>query len=583
MNLTDQQAEAVACAQSLLLTACPGSGKTRTLVEKLVTEINALRDGTRRICCITYTNTAVQEIEERAALALQPGDRRYFFVSTIHAFCLAEIVRPFAWKLLTDRPALRVLTRDNPDFEFIAVYAAANVRYFQLSASDFDAFELIGFDINGNVVGLAANNDAVKKAAPFFVSRCAELGYIDFGSIIYSAYCLLRDNPQIANSLCSRYSWFLVDEFQDTSELQIEILKLLYPSGRSRFFLVGDLAQSIYGFAGARPELVVPFGEYIGARSDLSLSENFRSSREIVTQAERLFTRTPAMTAAGPDKDFGFVPVACTGKTAFQAITEDFLPVLQGMNIELGEATILGKDWASLIAITRQLREFGTPVVGPGARPYKRSRLFASLAEQLCGAVVDPQPETAHQLEIALFHAVQDVTGVHDTSVFGYAGRLAIIRMLRRAKALAEGIGASAWLDAMSSATGRILQEAGYIDQTQAGLFYASAQEMKADMARQNVDIANLTVDDLGLFASPRKALRLSTIHYAKGREYKGVAIIGLRRGNLPHYRADTPAAIDGEKRLFYVAITRARQVLMYISEPDRWGNPPSSFSAQAE
>jgi DNA helicase II / ATP-dependent DNA helicase PcrA len=69
--------------------------------------------------------------------------------------------------------------------------------------------------------------------------------------------------------------------------------------------------------------------------------------------------------------------------------------------------------------------------------------------------------------------------------------------------------------------------------------------------------------------------LRLSTIHYAKGREYKAVALIGLRKGAFPYYKADD---VEAEKRLFYVAITRARQLLMYVAEADRWGNPPSPF-----
>jgi DNA helicase II / ATP-dependent DNA helicase PcrA len=130
----------------------------------------------------------------------------------------------------------------------------------------------------------------------------------------------------------------------------------------------------------------------------------------------------------------------------------------------------------------------------------------------------------------------------------------------------------------MSRATGEILYSEEYVDRQQSGLFYASVQEMKADMKRQQVDIDNLTIDDLGLFASPRRALRLSTIHYAKGREYDAVAIVGLRRNYFPHIRAKTQEAIEAEKRLFYVGMTRARQILMYIAEHDSWGNPPSPF-----
>lgn len=574
-GLTDQQRAAVNYPDNLVLTACPGSGKTRTLISKLVAEIEGVRGSPRSIACITYTNTAVQEIEQRAADQLQPGDDRHFTVSTIHAFCLNEVLRPYGWLLPGFRGGRKILTRENPDFEEIAKYAASQVNYFQLSQADYEAFESLALDPHGQIIGLAARNAAVCRAAPFYWQRCAELGYLDFGTIIYGSYQVLRDHPRIALTLCAKYAWFLVDEFQDTTELQIEILKLLYAAERSRFFAVGDLAQSIYAFTGAKPELVGPFGQHIGARMDLSLSENFRSSQKIVDHSERLFPRNPAMTAEGPEQACPIEPTLVRGLTAFQAITEHFLPALEENSIPLGDATILAKDWASLIRLARQLREFGTPVVGPGARPYRRSRLFAALAEQLCGAIVDPHAETTRQLGKALFHAVQDATGAARLDVFSPNGRVVLIRLLKEAKRLAENPGALTWLDNMAVATGEILMRADFVDKTQAGMFYASVQEMKADMLRQNVDTANLSIEDLGLFASPTRALRLSTIHYAKGREYGAVALIGLRKGTFPHFRSDD---VEAEKRLFYVGVTRARRLLMYVAERDNWGNPPSPF-----
>jgi DNA helicase-2/ATP-dependent DNA helicase PcrA len=131
------------------------------------------------------------------------------------------------------------------------------------------------------------------------------------------------------------------------------------------------------------------------------------------------------------------------------------------------------------------------------------------------------------------------------------------------------------WLDAMSIATGEILVAGELVDRVQAGLFYASVQEMKADMERQRIDIANLTIEDIGLFANPRHALRLATIHYAKGREYGAVALVNLREGALPHVHSRD---IEADKRLFYVGVTRAERVLFYIYERNRWGNPPSRF-----
>ena len=574
--LTGEQREAVDWAGNLLLTACPGSGKTRTLIAKLVAEIEDVRGTPKSICCITYTNTAVQEIEQRATEQLQAGDDRHIHVSTIHSFCLHSILRPFAWLRPELGGARKVITRDNPDFEPICRHAAAQVNLLNLQQSDLEAFEGLGVDANGNVIGLASNNEAVCRAAPHFWNRCAQLGYIDFGQIVYGSYLLLREYPQIARSLCARHPWILVDEFQDTTELQVEILKLLHATARSRFFAVGDLSQSIYGFTGARPELVMPFGSHISARMDLSLSVNFRSSQLIVNHGERLLPRVPPMTAAGPNRDCQLEPVLITGSTAFEAVTEHFLPRIEASRIPLGESAILAKDWYSLIALARELREFGTPIVGPGARPYKRSRLFAQLAEQLCGAIVEPSPDTTRQLERALFHTVQDASGETHLDLFGFAGRRVLVRLQHEAIRLAEaGHGAVGWLDAMSQATADILLQAGYIDRLQSGLFYASVQEMKGDMIRQGVDLANLSIEHLGLFASPTRALRLSTIHAAKGREYAAICIIGMRTGSFPHYKTTD---LLSEKRQFYVAITRAERFLMYVAERDRWNNPPSPF-----
>jgi len=574
--LTEEQQEAVDWPENLLLTACPGSGKTRTLIAKLVAQIEGVRDTPKSICCITYTNTAVQEIEQRATEQLQAGDVRYIHVSTIHSFCLHSILRPFAWLRPELGGARKVLTRDNPDFEAICEHAAAQVNLFALKQSDFEAFENLSVDASGRIIGLAFKNDPVCRAAPHFWNRCSQLGYIDFGKIVHGAYLLLRDYPHISRSLCARHPWFLIDEFQDTTELQVEILKLLHASARSRFFAVGDLFQSIYGFTGARPELVAPFGVHIGARTDLSLSLNFRSSQRIVNHGERLFPRLPPMTAAGTTRDNPIEPILIRGGTVFEAITERFLPTLDAQHIPLGDAAILAKDWYSLIVLARLLRDFGTPIVGPGARPYKRSRLFAQLAEQLCGAIVEPSPDTTRQLERALFHTVQDASGQSRMELFGFSGRQILVRLQREAVRLANiGHGALGWLDAMSQAVGDILHRADYLDRQQAGLFYASVQEMKADMARQNIDLLNLSIEHLGLFASPTRALRLSTIHSAKGREYAAVAVIGLRTGSFPHiYAMD----MEAEKRQFYVAITRAEKFLMYVAERDRWNNPPSPF-----
>lgn len=577
MRLTPQQRVAFEHRGNLLLTACPGSGKTHTIVARLVAEVEGLRGTSFGVACITYTNAAVSEIDARVGAHLMPDDHLHYVICTIHAFCLHQILRPFASRVRGFSGSMKVLTPDREEFTAIADEAAEKVGRHGLNFDDYQKFSNIGVDADGNYVGSALDDAMIMAAAPHFMQAASSRGYIDFAHILYLSHCLLRDDPEVARSVATRFKTFLVDEFQDTTEIQVEILRLLHAQSRSTFFLVGDPSQSIFGFAGARPELIQPFAKAIDARTDLSLSWNFRSSGKIVEHAERLFPRLPPMTSQGESK-------ACTEPVAysavednFDAITDDFLPALVRMGLPLGRSAILAKSWLELYPLARRLREFGVKVVGPGARPYKRSRLFAGLAEQLGAAVTDGHRYNVRQLERVMFNAVQDITGMSRWDLFGYAGRKTMVELMRLARDLAMRLDGVAWLAAMAEEVQAVLVRDEWISKGSRHDFNASASDMVADMRHNGIDVDNLTIDDLGMFASPDKALRLMTIHESKGREFAAVAMIGVREGWMPHYRARTQDAIEAEKRQFYVGVTRAEQFLLYVYQHDR-RNPPSRF-----
>lgn len=550
MKLTEEQQTAVDEPGNVLLQACPGSGKTRTIVARLVREVEQIRDTPFRVACITYTNAAVNELQGRLSIYLNAEDEPLYTISTIHAFCLNEILRPFAASVPGFNGSMQVLTRDRPEFQQIADYAADQVGWHNLNFWDYEDFGSLNLDAEGNLTGNATEKDPLSSAVPFFWQRCAALGFVDFANIIYKSYCLLRDNPEIAASVATRFKCFLIDEFQDTTELQIELLKLIHAQGKSRFFLVGDPAQSIFGFSGARPELIMPFAKAIGARSDLQLSANYRSNPQIVGHANLLFPRDPEMTSEGEWRMCGQEPLFSWTSNTFTTLMEEFFPLAARLEIGYGDTAILTRNWSAFFVIARLLREAGIPVVGPGARPYRRSRLFASIAEQLCGAVVDGDEYDMRNLDRAIGNALQDATGDRAQDATRFERRLILVRLMCQSAALAEHMGASDWLDAMSQTTAEILLEAGWIGRQQVPLFRNSVDEMKIDIRSNKVDLQNLTIQDLGMFASPRRAVRLLTIHNAKGHEFLAVAIIGARQGTLPDYRAKDDDAIEAEKRL---------------------------------
>ena len=117
-----------------------------------------------------------------------------------------------------------------------------------------------------------------------------------------------------------------------------------------------------------------------------------------------------------------------------------------------------------------------------------------------------------------------------------------------------------------------------YLTAVDQDIFAMSVEEMKTDMRNNKVDLANLTIDDLGIYASPDSALKLATLHNAKGREYQAVAMIDLHEGRIPFYQARTAEDFEEAKRLFYVGVTRAKRYLLYVTDNSDRRNNPSRF-----
>lgn len=580
MRLTAEQKAAVACDDNLVLTACPGSGKTRVITSKMVRVIDELRDGTRAVACITYTNAAVNEIESRIRIHLMPDDDRYFDICTIHSFCLNNIFRRFCHLVQGYRKGFKVLTPDSDAFQKIVDATCAKFNRFDLNFRDYDDFAQLRTGLNGEPIGNAITSGGITvPMAKEYWRRVALAGYVDFANIIYHSYCLLRDHPEILDYISSRFAWILVDEFQDTTDIQAELLALIAARNQTRFLLVGDPFQSIFRFAGARPDLADRFAARIGARSDLALSGNFRSSTPIIAHAERLFERPVGMVAVGDDRDYDKEPTHHHGQRAFDVITEEFLPTLLDLGIPLGDAAILAPTWFTLFPLGRQLREFGVPIVGPGARPYRRSRMFAPLAEVMCGYLMEPRPTAITSIERTLFNTILDATGRAHFEIFSYAGRSLVFRLIGVAKDLqARVAGGLAWLEAAADAFGEVLKEEGLFTDAEKTAFVLSVAEMKTDMLNNRVDVSNLGVDDLGIYASPDAALKLSTLHNSKGHEYDAVAMIDLHENKIPSYYSNSAEDYAEQKRLFYVGVTRAKRYLLYATDQQDRRNVASRY-----
>lgn len=579
MNLTDEQKEAVRFDDHALIVACPGSGKTRTLIAKLLRCLEEVRGTSRKVACLTYTNAAVWEIEHRLLKYGRCGDEEYCDISTIHSFCLVNILRNFHWRLPEYPNGFSVITPDSEQFREITKNVAEE---FELSGDQSDSFE--GFIRNPDGTPIVPPGIPAQVALTFW-QRLQEKSLIDFPNIIYYTYRLLCDRPSIAYAISCRYAWFLVDEFQDTTQLQVEIFRKIFKANQTKFFLVGDPYQAIYGFAGARVELMETFAKEISAQKNFRLLSNFRSSNLIISHAERLCAREPVMHGVGDVASEQVSPIYVHTTSAFEAITDYFLPTLNQLNISYGNAAILAPWWTKLLPLGKQLRDYGIPIIGPGARPYKKSHIFAMLAEQVSAYISDSTPQIFHHIQKELFFLASHITGKRLFKIFAYEGSVAVCKLIDKGNAIyLNKQGAVNWLTNAAKAFEDILIEEEILPKSSRGVLQESVEHILEDM-KNKVDVSNLSVEDLGIFASTDKNLHLLTMHRSKGREFDAVAIIDLHDGRVPDFRAVRDGdmrRIEEDRRLLYVSITRARRFLMYVTDSENARNQPSRFLGRA-
>jgi DNA helicase-2/ATP-dependent DNA helicase PcrA len=579
MRLTVEQRNAVNQFGHVCLVSCPGSGKTRTIVAKILHCIDYVEGSTRRVACVTHTNAAADEIDCRLRELCFGAEDLYYDVCTIHGFALQNILKPYHRLLPEFSAGFTVLSSNMPEY---SDRANQLIRRFSLGSFAFEEFERIQRKPDGTFGQLEAVPDRVQRE---WCQWLDDNSFVTLNEIVHHAGRLVSNFAHIASALASRFAWILVDEFQDSSPGQILILKALHRYGRTTFFCVGDPNQSIYGFAGASPELLTEFAEHIQANTDHRLTGNFRSSANICAASELLCASVPPMRAVGDHAACAVVAAHHTVATPLEGIVNRFLPSVIELNIPLGRVAVLASWWMSLYQLAGELRALGIPSMGPGARPYKRSHIIGHLVEPIGAYLEAPKATLAIAVQRALFTIIAELTGHATLSIYDYRGRVAVCRILSEARsARAVSIRAITWIENVTDRVATVLVEEDYLTQQDADMLRESALQMVADIdGRPNGNA--LTIAELGVFAHPENCLQLLTVHKAKGREFDAVAVIDAHDGKFPHFtiaritdQAERETRYAESRRVFYVAATRAKQVLVFFSDTRDYRNRPSPF-----
>lgn len=594
-NLNEPQLLAVTLPPTHgLILAGAGSGKTRVLTTRIAWLISTGQVGPHGLLAVTFTNKAAKEMVSRLS-AMLPINTRGMWIGTFHGLCNRmlrahhrEAGLPSLFQILDSADQLAAIKR--------------LLKNLNVDDEKFPPRELMYF-INGHkeqgirAAKAEAFDDYTKRRVELYAEyerQCQREGVVDFAELLLRSYELLTHNEPLRRHYQERFRHILVDEFQDTNRLQYAWLKLL-AAGGAHVFAVGDDDQSIYAFRGADVGNMREFERDFAAGNVIRLEQNYRSHGNILEAAnaiiknnrERLGKNLWTDQGAGePIRVFeGFSDL-----DEARWIVEEIRELVRD-GVERDQIALLYRSNAQSRVLEHQLFTSGVPYrVYGGLRFFERQevkhalaylRLIANPDDDTAFARVVNFPtrgigartlealqEAAVRANSSLYNAAASLAGKAGTSIGNF---IRLIEQLRhdtdglplpevmehildksglRQHYLGEKEGQERLenLDELLNATANFLQEAQIEDdQTQVAAFLAHASLEAGEHQAGEGDTA----------------VQLMTVHAAKGLEFDVVFVSGLEQGLFPHENsAQERDGLEEERRLMYVAITRARKRL---------------------
>lgn len=605
-GLNEKQLEAVTLPhQSALILAGAGSGKTRVLTTRIAWLIQTGQVSPQGLLAVTFTNKAAKEMLSRLS-AMLPINTRGMWVGTFHGLCNRllrahhrEAGLPATFQILDSADQLSSIKR--------------LLKIMNIDDEKFPAKQVMGYINSCKEEGLRAHSvDAydnhsqrMREIFEEYDKQCQREGVADFAELLLRCYELLGRDAHIREHYQSRFKYVLVDEFQDTNRLQYLWLKLL--AGQDNcIFAVGDDDQSIYAFRGARVGNMRDLEQDFNVQSIVKLEQNYRSHSNILDAANAIITHNRnrlgknLWTSAGKGESIRVYQ-------AYNDIDEanfivDEIKLLHAEGVDLNQIALLYRSNAQSRVLEHALFSAGLPYrVYGGLRFFERAEIKHALA--YLRLIANPEDDTAllrvinfptrgigaRSLEQLQESARQQSCSLWQAAVSkvgdgrpgkGIEGFVALIKQMQEES---SGLTLPEMAELASSLSG--LRQY-YLGEKEGEDRIANLDELvNAAVAFMNQDIG-IQVDENGETQSlltqflshasleagehqadaGRDALQLMTVHSAKGLEFKTVFISGLEEGLCPHEQSMYEASgLEEERRLMYVAVTRARQRL-YLS-----------------
>ena len=607
-SLNPRQREAVCYEDGgLLVLAGAGTGKTRVLTSRIAWLVGERGLPPHAILAVTFTNKAAKEMRGRIFSVLHA---RYneIFLGTFHGLCrqmLRQHTAAAGWdsnfKIMNPQQQKsfirRLLSEHNIDLDD---YPPADCCRYINSAKEQGLRAAAASDLRGGW----------REIYERYESAVRRENKMDLPELLLSAVELLRNDNGLRRHYAARFRHLLIDEFQDTSPLQYEWLKLL-DSGDNCFFAVGDDDQSIYAFRGADPGNMENFCRELRADKIIRLEENYRSTDNILGAANALIARNKGrfgknlFSAAAVAGNAIVVSPAHSDVSEAENIAEGIEKNL-AEGIAAADIAVFYRTNAQYRLLEKPLRQRGIPYrIYGGQRFYERSEIMDALAYlrlavsddvDSLSRIIKVPPRKIGDKTIAALSAKGDIFAAIRESdaanVVAFCALLNNLRMMRE-----QGVPLSELAQAAVADSGllRYYESRPDKDERPANLreLVSAARQFEddednseeEDMLSAFLDSTALESDDIQ-GSSVGGLVSLMTVHKAKGLEFAAVHIAGLEEGVFPSAQSldAGESEVEEERRLMYVALTRARRQLFlhYANERMLYGsrqsNPRSRF-----
>ncbi len=581
-----------------MVLAGPGSGKTTVITHRIKNLIEKAEVRPENILVVTFTKAAAISMQKRFSTLMNGGKGQLVTFGTFHSVfykILRKSRRYEATEILSERQKTDYIR------EIIGRYGISSNDISELSQNIIND---IG-NIKGNMLNAQEYEPSCCKKEEFIKVYNAynlELkkdGKMDFDDILRECYLLLCENHTILEQWRELYKYILIDEFQDINRIQMNIIELL-ASPLNNIFVVGDDDQSIYGFRGARPEIMIEFKDYYPEAELIVLNVNYRSTQSIINVAGRVIennkTRLDKCAHANNDKDFQPDIRKFRNQVEELKFVVSKIKEYENQGISLSEMAILVRNNSQIQEISSFLKnrkieaESGkhrsniyNGMVAKDILSYVRGALKFDgtyFNEDLIYVLNKPQRYISRQVVLSVNMNISAVRRIYSkNNIDSFLFHIEMIRKLPPQAALSyirKGAGYEEYLRLYAIESN--IPMSGLLKQLEqlvqeCSKFNTLEHWINSIDSAQNSEGQNFGKNSSGEGGTNNR-INIMTMHGSKGLEFKAVFIVDANQGIIPTSKALRERDFEEERRLFYVAITRAIDYLNIYAVEERLGCP---------